>query len=119
MTKSAHLRNIGVQLIGCSAVAHKRTSLVLISCLAVMPWIFPSATDAQESTSGLTASVTRPIHPVLIRNQHGPLLRVVVDVGEKQDVQIHSLSFSLAATDDRDDLDGRETLRHQVVEERG
>jgi len=105
MTKSAHRRNSGFQSIGCSAVARTRTSLVLISCLAVMPWILPSGTLGQESRSGLTASVTRPIHPVLIRNQHGPLLRVVVDVGEKQDVQVYSLSFSLAATDDRDDLD--------------
>lgn len=52
-----------------------------------------------------TGRVTRPVHPILIRNQHGPLLKVVIDVPAGQTTQLTSLDFSLEGTDDLNDLD--------------
>lgn len=52
----------------------------------------------------LSASVSRPNHPLLIRNEHGPVLRVVVDVPDGQTASLRSLSISLEGTDDRRDL---------------
>ncbi|MDB5384587.1 MAG: Exo-alpha-sialidase [Planctomycetaceae bacterium] len=53
----------------------------------------------------LVTSVVRPVHPILIRNEHGPLLRVVVDVPQGQTARLTSLVFSLDGTDDLHDLD--------------
>ncbi|MCA9222052.1 MAG: hypothetical protein KDA71_17105, partial [Planctomycetales bacterium] len=60
---------------------------------------------AAESVDGVTASVKQPVYPVLIRNEHGPLLRVVIEVAEKQEVAFRDLTVSLAGTDDLGDLD--------------
>ncbi len=60
---------------------------------------------AAESVDGVTAHVKRPVHPVLIRNEHGPLMRVVIEVAEKQEVVFRELAISLAGTDDLGDLD--------------
>jgi len=54
---------------------------------------------------GLTASTTSPVHPVLIRNEHGPLLRVVVEANDPKGVNASALSFKLDGTDDLGDLD--------------
>ena len=59
---------------------------------------------AQEKTAALVAHVVRPVHPILIRNEHGPLLRVVVDVPKGQAVRAASLVISLDGTDDLNDL---------------
>lgn len=66
------------------------------------------AFPAQAQTSPLTAVVTRPVHPILIRNDQGPALRVIVDVPKGQSATLKSIVFSLAGTDNVDDL---ETLR--------
>ncbi len=58
----------------------------------------------QDVAPALTATITRPIHPVLIRNEHGPLLRVIIEVPDKQAVTGRSLSVSLAGTNDLDAL---------------
>lgn len=54
---------------------------------------------------GLSASATSPIHPVLIRNENGPLLRVVVDAPEPQETLVKAITFKLDGTDDLGDLD--------------
>jgi sialidase-1 len=54
---------------------------------------------------GTTASVTRPVHPVLIRNEHGPLLRIVVEVEKGVNARASSLVFNLDGTDELGDLD--------------
>jgi acetyl esterase/lipase len=59
----------------------------------------------QDAAKGLTASVLHPVHPILIRNEHGPLLRVVVDVETRDDVRARSLTFQFDGTDDVSDLD--------------
>lgn len=57
------------------------------------------------ASQGLTASATSPVHLVLIRNEHGPLLRVVVDAADPKDVRVKAVSFKLDGTDDLGDLD--------------
>jgi sialidase-1 len=64
-----------------------------------------AAASGADSPLELTVSATRPQHPVLIRNEQGPMLRVVIDVAGRQDVRAKALSFSLAGTDDLHDLD--------------
>ena len=59
----------------------------------------------QTALPGLTASTSQPMHPVLIRNEHGPLLRLVVEVEHKNDVRLAVVSFQLDGTDDLHDLD--------------
>jgi sialidase-1 len=49
--------------------------------------------------------VSRPIYPVLIRNEHGPLLRVVIDVPDGRNVALQSLTIALDGTDDLTDID--------------
>lgn len=60
---------------------------------------------AAESADGVAATVKRPVHPVLIRNEHGPLMRVVIEVAANREVAFRGLTVSLAGTDDRGDLD--------------
>lgn len=60
---------------------------------------------AAESVDGVAATVKRPVHPVLIRNEHGPLMRVVIEVAENREVAFRGLTVSLAGTDDLGDLD--------------
>lgn len=53
----------------------------------------------------IQASAASPVHPILIRNDHGPLLRVTVEAGDTPDTQVRALSFQLAGTDDLGDLE--------------
>ncbi len=75
-------------------------SFLLMACLFIL-------NDARgaEAVEGLAAAASQPVHPVLIRNEHGPLVRVTVDVDGKPDVRLRSLAFSLEGTDDLADLD--------------
>jgi len=89
-----------------------RSSLVLARCN--VEWL-SNGTDTlgarspevrgQEAAKGLTAAVARPVHPVLIRNEHGPLLRVVVEVEKGVEARVNSLVFKLDGTDDLGDLE--------------
>ncbi len=54
---------------------------------------------------GVVAVVKRPVHPILIRNPHGPLMSVAIDVKPGQTARLESLQFSLEATDDLNDID--------------
>ena len=42
---------------------------------------------------------------MLIRNEHGPLLRVIVNAVDPKDVRVNAISFKLDGTDDLGDLD--------------
>jgi sialidase-1 len=71
-----------------------------------LAWIrFPPDTLAQQRQQGLAASVVRPVHPILIRNQHGPLLRMIIDVAPGQAARLASMEFSLDGTDDLNDIE--------------
>jgi len=53
----------------------------------------------------VTASVARPVVPVLIRNEHGPLLRVRIEVPDQPAVRLRAVTVSLEGTDDLKDLE--------------
>ena len=80
-------------------------SLVLMVCLVLAPLIYENRACGQESAEGLKASVTCPVHSVLIRNEHGPLMRVVVAVETGVATRATSLVFALDGTDDLADLE--------------
>ncbi|MDA1054971.1 MAG: exo-alpha-sialidase [Planctomycetota bacterium] len=62
------------------------------------------AADA-TAVIGLTAVSSQPVHPVLIRNEHGPLARVVVEVAQGVEARASSFVFTLDGTDDLSDLE--------------
>ena len=80
-------------------------SLFLMACLALAPLIFANTAPGQGVAEGLTAAVTRPVHPVLIRNEHCPLMRVVVEVEKSVESRVSSLVFELDGVDDLGDLE--------------
>lgn len=47
----------------------------------------------------LEVTCVSPIHPILIRNEHGPIVKVVVDVPSGMNIEVNSLEFSLEGTD--------------------
>lgn len=80
-------------------------------------FLITAATGASVSGAALTSSMCaatdvaavaqQRVHPVLIRNEHSELIRVMVDVGQP-DVHATSFTFSLRGTDELKDI---ETLR--------
>ncbi len=60
---------------------------------------------AADDAVAIRVSSSSPIHPVLIRNSHGPLVRVVVEVADAADVGLKAVSFRLDGTDDLGDLE--------------
>ena len=79
--------------------------LPLCACAGITLITGAAAVDAADRTEGMTVSVSRPVHPVLIRNEHGPLLRVVVELADNQQTTLRSLTVSLAGTDDLADIE--------------
>ncbi len=59
---------------------------------------------ADEPASIQATSLT-PIHPVLIRNEHGPWTRIIIDVADATDVAVTAVEFQLAGTDDLSDVE--------------
>ena len=53
-----------------------RSIFVLAACAFVWIGLLTSSL-AHDREPGVVASVVRPAHPVLIRNQHSPMLRVM------------------------------------------
>ncbi len=62
---------------------------------------------ASESTApkSLTAVARRPAHPVLIRNEHNPLLRVIIEAPAGLEIRLSTLSFTLEQSDDPSDIE--------------
>src|SRR5438046_618486 len=83
----------------------KSKLIVLRLCTALALMVGPNGIRGQDVAKGPTASVTRPVHPVLIRNEHGPLLRIVVEVEKGVKARTSSLVFNLDGTDELGDLD--------------
>ena len=54
--------------------------------------------SACRTTQGLTASVSQPVHPVLIGNEHNILFRIVIDSKQNTPVPLESLDVSLAGS---------------------
>lgn len=51
------------------------------------------------AVADIKVTASSPTHPILIRNLHGPLVKVVVEVTEEANVELNSLEFSLAGSD--------------------
>ena len=51
------------------------------------------------AVADIKVTASSPTHPILIRNLHGPLVKVVVEVTEEASVELNSLEFSLAGSD--------------------
>lgn len=64
-----------------------------------------SAAPARGTIPALSAATSQPVHPILIRNEHGPLARVVVEADGERAGRIRSLVFQLDGTDDLGDLE--------------
>ena len=77
----------------------------IIRIIAVSLSVIFAGTAAMGSlmSSSVTATQHQRVHPVLIRNDNNALLQIRIESLEKS-VFLHSLTFSLAGTDDRDDL---------------
>jgi sialidase-1 len=69
--------------------------------------------------------MTRPVYPLLIRNQHGSLLRVTIEMGKleeshsfaRNDVRLTSISFTLGGADNLGDLQSLELFSTGETEE--
>jgi sialidase-1 len=54
---------------------------------------------------GLVAQVTRPVHPILIRNPQGPLLRLTIELPKGKSLRVTSITYAFDGTDDLNDID--------------
>src|SRR5437762_1956098 len=79
-------------------------ALVCLACGAALR----AAPASGAEPPGLTAWSASPVHPVLIRNEQGPLVRVTVNAADPKDARVKALSFTLDGTDDLADLDALE-----------
>ncbi len=73
----------------------------------------PDAAGAKH----LIGSSRRPAHPVLIRNEHNPLLRVTIQADASQEVRVNEMSFTLEGTDDPADIESLSLFYTQDKEE--
>ena len=58
-----------------------------------------------DEPASIQATSSTPNHPVLLRNEHGPLTQIIVDVAEATDVVVTAFEFQLAGTDDLSDVE--------------
>ena len=81
-----------------------RYTLFSLFALYVFGALDGSAADSTSNNIDVTTS--QRIHPVLIRNEYNPLLRVTVDVnGPKAALRIDSFTFDLSGTDNLQDIE--------------
>ena len=80
------------------------TSRVAFRTTLVWAVVCGGMIDAAETPAGITATSSQRVHPVLIRNEHNPLIQVVVDV-KRPGVHATRFTFSLRGTDDLNDID--------------
>src|SRR5687768_5394361 len=73
--------------------------------VVVLVWLTCPGNQLLGAAEGVTVTVTHPAHPVLIRNEHNALSRIVVDVQGDQPVRLRAMHFSLDRTDALGDLD--------------
>ena len=61
---------------------------------------------AADDPAAIRVTTSSPTHPILMRNEHGPLVRVVVKVADSADVdvtvarEVRAVEFQLAGTDE-------------------
>ena len=83
--------------------------IVRLCVIAVILFVFRQEEEVcaceQASMDGVSASSVEPVYPVLIRSEHAPLLRVVVEVEQGTSVEVKSFVITLNGTDDENDLE--------------
>ena len=91
-----------------------RFVVLLLAILGGFFWarfgnVAATAADASlavvTETAAMGATVERPVHPILIRNEQGPLLSVTLEVPAGHSVKLQSFQFNLVGTDDLRDID--------------
>ena len=70
---------------------------VILACQLLL--MRPCALSAE-----LKVTCVSPVHPILIRNEHGPIVKVIVDVPEGSHCEVDAFDFSLEGTDELSDL---------------
>jgi len=80
-----------------------RLLLILLAAGSLIGLAVPSAV-APAWQPRLVAKITRPLQPILIRNQHGPVRHVTIEVTRGIAVPWESSKFSLEETTDRNDI---------------
>ncbi len=79
------------------------SALCAVMCCAVASAL---AADAKPASTVLRATGSQAIHPVLIRNEHNPLVRLAINPPDtKPPATLESVTFSLEGTDSLDDLE--------------
>lgn len=94
--------NSDAQISITGGLRHRSTRCALAFSITAA-WLACSLPSAQAADE-LAATVTRPVHPVLIRNEHGALLRISIDVPDGKDVSLQSLTVSTRGSDDLSDI---------------
>ena len=79
-------------------------SLTRLACVGIALLSAVITGLAQDAPKGITSTVASPVHPVLIRNENCPLLRVIVEAEAGIEARASSLTFTLGGTDDPGDL---------------
>ena len=80
-----------------------RLSLIGLFCWG--PINASRALVAADEPAAVQVTVSSPTLPILIRNEHGPLVRIVLDVADATDVEVKAVAFQLDGTDDLGDLE--------------
>lgn len=78
--------------------------LCLFMAVLLTSTIGNSLADDTKDPSAVQLTVARPIHPILIRNAHGPTLTLVLDVKADASINVSKFTFRLDGTDDLNDL---------------
>ena len=66
---------------------------------------------AADDAAVIQATSSSPIYPILLRNEHGPLVRIVVDVADATAVEVKAVEFQLEGTDEIADLESLTLFR--------
>jgi sialidase-1 len=102
----------GINRAGTGLLGRRRSMLRTLACFAmgctVLGRLAVDDTRGEDSPEGLAASTIQPVHPLLIRNEHNAVLRVVIEIQGKNEQRVKSLSFGLDGTDDTGDLESLE-----------
>lgn len=80
------------------------TRLRLWACLMLAvvtcgPWREARLGAVEKSIPGVSVATKYPRHPVLLRNVHGPLIRITLHVAAQQPITLKSIAFRLEGTD--------------------
>lgn len=79
-----------------------RSCMIVFGCACLMSVAVPGAGAADD---GVAVTTARRVHPLLIRNDAGALLQIVVEAPRGNDVRLQALHFKLDGTDDPGDLE--------------